>query len=218
LSSNIPRLKLLQRSAYKGVNDDDPIRYYYTPIIGWLYRRRVELCLGECKGGKRVLEVGFGSGVSLLNLHDLYDEVHGIDLTSDVDEVKSVFESRNIRVFLQNGNVLKIPYEDNYFDTVLLVSILEHLKKTELEQAFSEICRVLIPRGQAVYGVPIERPFMVGMFRLLGYDIRKAHFSTEIDIARAATQELNSGTRKVLKVPSGVGISIYEIRCFTKGS
>jgi 2-polyprenyl-3-methyl-5-hydroxy-6-metoxy-1,4-benzoquinol methylase len=29
-----------------------------------------------------------------------------------------------------------MPYEDNQFDTVLLISILEHLKPSELAQAF----------------------------------------------------------------------------------
>jgi len=38
---------------------------------------------------------------------------------------------------------LKMPYADNYFDTVLLVSILEHLKPLELAQAFVEVNRVL---------------------------------------------------------------------------
>jgi ubiquinone/menaquinone biosynthesis C-methylase UbiE len=71
-----------------------------------------------------------------------------------------------------------MPYEDNQFDTVLLISIPERLKAYELEQVFSDIKRVLKPGGQVVYGAPVERPFMVFMFRILGYDIRDHHFST----------------------------------------
>jgi len=47
------RLKLLPPSEYVGVNRDDPIRFYGVPGLGWLYRRRVEMCLEELTGGKK---------------------------------------------------------------------------------------------------------------------------------------------------------------------
>ena len=77
MSTTSVQLKLLPLDQYAGVNRDDPIRFYSLPVIGRMYRRRVEMCLGECTGGQRVLEVGFGSGVSFLNLHERYREIHG---------------------------------------------------------------------------------------------------------------------------------------------
>ena len=62
----IEKLKLLPLSEYIGVNKNDPIRFYNLPVIGELYKKRVELCLSKCLGGENVLEVGFGSGVSFL--------------------------------------------------------------------------------------------------------------------------------------------------------
>ena len=79
------KLRLLPADQYKGVNQYDPIKYYYWPIFGSMYRRRVELALEECTGGNRVLEVGFGTGLAFLNLHDTYQEIHGIDLTADIE-------------------------------------------------------------------------------------------------------------------------------------
>jgi len=181
-----PRLKLLPYARYAGASPSDPLRFYYWPVLGAMYRRRVELCLAELRGGERVLEVGFGSGATFLNLHDRYREIHGVDLTASVEAVKAVFESIQVETHLQNGDVLDIAYADGFFDAVLLVSILEHLRPEQLRPAFQEICRVLKPGGQVVYGVPVERPLMVSMFRLLGYDIRKYHFSTEKDVAAAA--------------------------------
>ncbi len=127
------QLKLLPANQYKGVNQYDPIKYYYWPIFGRMYRSRVELALDECTGGERVLEVGFGTGLAFPNLHDIYKEIHGIDLTADIEAVQSIFEPMGIPLFLEKGDVQKMPYEDNFFDTVLLVSILEHLKPIELE-------------------------------------------------------------------------------------
>ena len=143
-------LKLLPYPAYRSTNRNDPIRFYYWPLVGGLYRRRVELCLAECKGGDRVLEPGFGSGVTFLNLHDLYQEIYGLELAASVKEVRTAFQANGIGANLQNGNVLHMPYRDASFDTVLLISILEHLEPKQLNSAFQEIRRVPKPGGQVV--------------------------------------------------------------------
>ncbi|MBI3173101.1 MAG: class I SAM-dependent methyltransferase [Chloroflexi bacterium] len=210
------KLKLLPYKEYKGVQKIYSVIFYYLPIIGSMYRRRVELCLAECKGGGDILEVGFGSGLTFLNLNDMYQQIHGLDLTCDVNVVKEVFAARGVHPELRNGDVLHMPYADNQFDTVLLISILEHLKPNELVQAFTEIKRVLKPGGQVVYGVPVERPFMVFVFRLLGYNIREHHFSTEIEVAQAAEKVFQKNSVKAMKAfPSFIG-SVYEIGNFTK--
>jgi ubiquinone/menaquinone biosynthesis C-methylase UbiE len=208
-----PLLRMLPLREYAGVNRDDPIRFYHWPVIGRLYRRRIEMCLAECHGGARVLEIGFGSGVTFLNLHDLYNEIYGLDLTASTQEVSAVFAARGITAHLQNGDVLQMPYDDCYFDTVLLISILEHLKPDRLVAAFQEIKRVLKPGGQVVYGVPVERPFMVFMFRLLGTNIRAHHFSTEHDVASAARAVLTP--LRVLPLRSLMG-QVYEVGHFVK--
>jgi ubiquinone/menaquinone biosynthesis C-methylase UbiE len=210
------KLELLPYRSYRGVKHDDPLRFYFVPVIGTLYRQRVELCLAECKGGARVLEVGFGSGVTFLNLNNMYKEIHGLDLDASIADVHQVFRAKGIETSLLNGSVTDMPYPDNYFDTILLISILEHLKPNELNQAFSEIHRVLKPGGQAVYGVPIERKFMVFMFYLLGFNIRQHHFSSEIDVLDAANRFLKKV--KVFQMRGLLPIfpKIYEIGHFVK--
>jgi len=215
--SDLPELKLLPYREYAGVDRNDPLRFYFWPIIGRMYRRRIELCLTECTGGQRILEVGFGSGVTFQNLHENYEEIHGLDLNASVEDVTAVFRAKQIETHLQNGSVLSMPYEDDFFDTVLLVGVLEHLKPFEQTQAFREIRRVLKPGGQAIYGVPIERALMVLMFRLLGYKIREHHFSSEKDVFNAADSVLDKvRVVQMQSVPSLFG-SVYEIGHFIKG-
>lgn len=211
-----PRLKLLPKNAYPAPEESDPLSFYYWPVFGKYYRRRVELCLGECLGGERVLEVGYGSGVTFLNLHDHYQEIHGIDLDADPEQVSSTFAQHGIPTDLRQGNLLALDYPDGWFDTVLLISILEHLKPHELTQAFKEIKRTLKPGGQVVYGVPVERPLMVFMFRLLGVNIREHHFSTHEDVSRAAG-EIFSQTN-LIRMSGAFGLSgaVYEVGHFTK--
>lgn len=139
------RLRLLPYKEYRGVEKIYSVIFYYLPVFGAMYRRRVELCLDQCKGGENILEIGFGSGLTFLNLNDMYKKIYGLDLTCDVNVVKEVFAPYGIAPDLRNGNVLDMPYADNQFDTVLLISILEHLKPGELQQAFNEIS----PRPQA---------------------------------------------------------------------
>ena len=209
-------LKLLPYRQYRGVRKEYSVIFYYLPIIGSMYRRRVELCLAECRGGDNILEVGFGSGLTFINLNEMYKKIHGLDLSCDVKEVAQVFAPLGIHPELRNGNVLDMPYADDRFDTVLLISILEHLKPSELERAMLEIRRVLKPGGQIVYGVPVERPFMVAMFALLGYNIRKYHFSTEKDVAAAAQKHFKRMRVVPMKSSPGFFGDVYEIGHFTK--
>ncbi len=215
-AQKITKLELFPVSEYVGVNRDDPIRFYNTPVFGRLYRRRVELCLAELSGGERVLEVGFGSGVTFINLAAQYHEIHGLDLTADVAEIEAFFDRKGIKTDLRNGSVLEMPYEDHRFDSVLLISILEHLQPADQMKAFTEITRVLKPGGQVVYGAPIERPLMVFFFHLLGYDIRLHHFSTHEDVRQAAGKFLHPMRIVNMTGPFGLFGGIYQVGHFNK--
>lgn len=176
---------MLAISDYVGVNREDPIRFYSLPFVGGIYRQRVERCLNELSGGTRILEIGFGSGLTFLNLNEMYKEIHGLDLAANVELIAAKFKSLGIRAFLKNGNILDLPYQDGYFDSVLLISVLEHLKPELLILAFREIYRVLKQNGEVVYGVPVNKKIMDYAFRLLGFDIQEYHFSDQKQIAAA---------------------------------
>ncbi len=207
-------LKLLPYEQYSGVNRQDPIRFYYWPILGGMYRRRVEMCLDELSGGEKVLEIGFGTGLSFQNLAEMYSEIWGLDLTADVQAVSEGFKTRGITPFLHNGDILHMPFPDQSFDSVLMISILEHLKPVQQASAFQEVARVLKPGGQAVYGVPIERPLMVLLFWLMGVNIREHHYSTEQDVFSAAQQSLILFRLKTLRLPILGGV--YKVGHFIK--
>jgi len=210
------KLILLQKEEYTGVDVDDPIRFYFWPLVGSLYRRRVERCLNQCIGGESVLDVGFGSGITLLNLARSYRRIYGLDLHASIDKVTALCKRHGVAVSLRNGSVVSMPYEDGFFDTVLLISILEHLRPDELDAAFNQIRRVLRRGGQVVYGVPCATRFMQVCFLLLGYDIRKHHFSSESMIAQAAGRYLRKVNITPMKSIFSFGGKIYETGLFIK--
>ena len=111
-----------------------------------------------------------------------------------------------------------MPYADNFFDTVLLVSILEHLQPCDQIQAFREIHRVLKPGGQVVYGVPVERPLMVLMFRFLGHNIHEEHFSTEKNVSEAESKGLKKNRLVNMHAILPILGPIYEVGHFVKVS
>jgi SAM-dependent methyltransferase len=90
------------------------------------------------------------------------------------------------------------------------------LQPYEQHQAFREIWRVLKPGGQVVYGVPVERPFMVFMFRLLGTNIREHHFSTEADVRMAAQEVFGLGNITSMRGPLGLFGRVYEVGEYEK--
>ena len=205
------KLKLLKPEEYTGVDERDPIGLYYWPFVGGMYRRRVEMCLEELQGGERILEIGFGTGITFFYLNENYREIYGLDLTADTEMIAQAFAGRGIQARLTQGDVLCMPYPDDYFDSVLLISILEHLQPDDQEQAFREIRRVLKPGGQVVYGVPVERPLMVFMFRLFGYDIREHHFSTEKTVSETARKLLTPVRQRTLSRFFGLSGPVYEV-------
>jgi len=163
-----------------------------------------------------VLEIGFGTGLTFFNLHDLYAEIHGLDLTASIDEIGRFYQERGVTTQLRQGDVRSLPYADDFFDSVLMISILEHLHPAGLPIAFEEVRRVLRRGGQVVYGAPIERPLMVLGFRFLGYDIHKHHFSTEAQIALAAERTLRRVRLRQLRGPLGLTGGLYEVGHFVR--
>lgn len=56
--------------------------------------------------------------------------------------------------FVQNMDITKIPFSDNYFDLIICNHVLEHIPNDQ--QAMSELYRVLKPNGLAILQVPIS--------------------------------------------------------------
>jgi len=72
-------------------HEHDPLRFHYWPVLGRLYRRRIDGCVALLGSGRRVLDVGYGSGTSFLELGARFEEVHGLDTHDYGPSIASVF-------------------------------------------------------------------------------------------------------------------------------
>ncbi len=97
--------------------------------------------------GQRVLEVGCGQGHLTIRLAERGIDVVGIDANPTAPEV-----SGSDRVLYMRAEDLDFP--DGEFDAVVSVHAIEHIPP--LEQAASEMARVLKPGGQAIFIYPAE--------------------------------------------------------------
>jgi len=151
------------------IGEDDPLPYYYKPVVGWFYRRRLEIgieMLDDAPTYPRVLELGYGSGVLLKSLAALTNNLHGVDAHGEIALVEEMMRREGIRATLSQGDVRDLNFPDGSFDAVLCFSTLEHIRDTD--RALAEINRVLKPSGTAIIGFPIINTIMSILFRLIG--------------------------------------------------
>lgn len=176
--------ELLEGLAPNGPTD--PIAYYRRPLIGMLFRKRINLglrMLGERRWAK-ALEIGYGSGAVLLALAPHVDELCGIDLDADPAPVKAHLRAAGRSAALLRGNVYELPYQDGEFDLVACFSVFEHLD--DYPRGLRQVARVLKPKGRFVLGMPAVNRAMEWGFRAIGFkNIADHHVTTPRDVMGA---------------------------------
>ena len=142
--------------------------------------------------GPRVLEVSFGTGYLLTQYSDRF-QVFGIDYNAAMARTaKRNLQRRSLTAFLQQADVVHLPYASHSFDT--LVNTMAFSGYPDGKEALLEMGRVLKPGGRLVMidiAYPIDRNWlgmaltkfwmasgdiirdMGGLFEELGWDFRE---------------------------------------------
>jgi ubiquinone/menaquinone biosynthesis C-methylase UbiE len=134
-------------------------RRWLTPAYDWVLKnlfREKELKDQLIKeaglaAGQRVLDVGCGTGtltVAIANSARL-GAVVGLDGDADVlGRARGKAAAAGVEIQFDQGLSFALPYEDQSFDHVFASLMLHHLAKEDKAQTFSEVRRVLKPRGR----------------------------------------------------------------------
>jgi len=105
---------------------------------------------------KVVLDVGCGFGTLLIYaLRKGAKTAYGIEISEeDLKTAKKYIKDEKIKLF--QGSATNLPFEDNFFDTVVNTEVLEHIPIDTENMMFSEISRVLKKDGVVYLTTPYD--------------------------------------------------------------
>ncbi len=114
-------------------------------FIRYLRLRKILPCLGI---NNVVCDLGCGNGSILKFLSSKIKEGYGIDKNTPE------FEEKNLH-FIRGDIIQSLPFENEKFDVILLLAILEHLESPN--SVFYEAYRILKPGGRFILTTPAPR-------------------------------------------------------------
>lgn len=151
-------LKLLPKSALVRTSQVDHPDWNYRPLLRGVQRLRFRIALDLLAGGRyrRLLEIGYGSGVFMPSLVEHCAELHGVDPHPLCHEVEESLARHHVPATLSQASVESLPYPDGHFDGVVTISALEYVP--DIDAACREIHRVLAPDGVLAVVTPGATP------------------------------------------------------------
>ena len=115
-------------------------------IVFPLWKKWIKKVIPHIKG-KKILEVSFGSGYLMTQYASYEYEIWGIDYNEKMLKLtSSKMKKMNIKAELTQGNVEKLPYHDNTFETV--INTMAFTGYPDGKKAMSELKRVLKKDGK----------------------------------------------------------------------
>ena len=149
-NSEMPEISRVTRTHRQARASYDRLSSWYDLLEGgWETPPR---CLGldrlQVRPGERVLEMGCGTGCSLLELSYLVQPV-GLDLSSRMlAEAGSRLQAASRPARLVQGDVLSLPFPSHHFDAAFMAFTLELVDTPEIATVLGELRRVLQPGGR----------------------------------------------------------------------
>ena len=209
------KLSLPAAGTLKPNNEHDPLPYYYRPLLGWLFRRRLAMGLALVPpDGQRVLEVGVGSGILVPTLTAGFAEYTGADLVL-AEGLPSLVTSGCQAQFVRADLLSPPDLPAAHFDTVVCLSVLEHI--ADVDGAAAALARALCKGGTLVAGYPMVNGLMSGCFRTIGFaNIEAHHVAAPAAIDRALRRVLRPVARKSLPPLAPTPLALYQCTAWVK--
>jgi SAM-dependent methyltransferase len=110
--------------------------------------------------GKKILEVGAGSGGDSIYLATRGARTYCLDYTSSsLERIKRQARKKHVAVEVVMAGIRAIPFADGSFDAVFSAGVMEHFRRDEILSVFIEQKRVLKNGGFLLVDVPQKYTF-----------------------------------------------------------
>ncbi|MFH1906489.1 MAG: class I SAM-dependent methyltransferase [Chloroflexota bacterium] len=156
MSQNHMRVSRVTRSKQQAKSTYDRISRWYDLLAGGFESRHRDAGVRKLvpQEGDIVLEIGFGSGHSIVALAELVGvsgKVYGIDISEGMlDITRSRVKEAGVteRVVLECGDAMRLPFDADLFDGIFISFTLELFDTPEIPLVLSECLRTLRRGGR----------------------------------------------------------------------
>jgi len=162
----------------------DHADWNYHPLLKYISRRRFSLAASFLpeKPVRRLLEIGYGSGIFLPFLSKHAELLYGVDIHPYNTKIEEILRQRQTIAHLYADNAAKLPFDDHFFDIIVAISTIEFI--VNRPAAVLELTRVLSPQGKLVCVMPASSPLLDLALRAM--------------TGQSATKDFGDGREKVL--------------------
>ena len=201
MSSHRATFYLPPKGLFRQGGPDDPLPYYYHPLVSRLYSGRINrgLSLLSPPYGS-LLDVGYGSGLLLPTLSRISKDLVAIDRDTDPKSVMPVLSELGITATLIKGDIVSADLSGRQFDLIVAFSVFEEVDK--LLPVLESIHRLLKPGGELLVGMPRVDRMMEWLFYLIGYKgIENEHVHTYCEVIHLIKTEFDFRLEKMATLP-----------------
>lgn len=91
-----------------------------------------------CLKPKKCLDVGCGTGLLIKVLRGMGVDAYGVELSGEAIKLAD----KSVTPYIQQADILKLPFKADEFDLVLTFDVLEHVDRVKINKAIDETIRV----------------------------------------------------------------------------
>jgi ubiquinone/menaquinone biosynthesis C-methylase UbiE len=164
------------------------------------------------KKGEKILDVGCGTGRTILSIVDVAENITGLDIDPKAieDTKKNTANHKNVDIVL--GSATSIPFEDKTFDVVVFSMTLVNLD-TEKSKALSEMKRVAKDNAKIIVSVYSEKATeeRMNMYKQVNVPIEsETNGRFVFGIEGLVSEQFSVEEMKKMVEPLGLMIDDYE--------